>query len=99
MPHAEVFVVDGDGVLGGTITLADLSEDTLDDSSDGLLNANDVARNHPSVAEANGGFDQALRLMRDSGEELRRRGRDARRENVARCDCAAELGTDLSNRA
>ncbi len=57
------------GKIGGTITLADLSEDTLDGSSDGLLNANDVARHHPPVAEANGGIDQALRLMRDSGEE------------------------------
>ena len=69
VPHAEVFVVDRDGVLGGTITLADPSEDPLDGSSDGLLNANDVARHHPPIAEANGGIDQALRLMRDSGEE------------------------------
>ncbi len=68
-PHAELFVVDGDGILDGTITLADLSEDALDGSLDGLLNANDVARHHPPVAVASGGIDQALRLMRDSGEE------------------------------
>ena len=68
-PHAELFVVDGGGNLDGTITLADLSEDALDGSLDGLLNANDVARHHPPVAVAAGGIDQALRLMRDSGEE------------------------------
>ncbi len=68
-PHAELFVVDGDGVLEGTITLADLSESALDGSLDGLLNAADVARHHPPVAVASDGIDQALRLMQDSGEE------------------------------
>ena len=68
-PHAELFVVDGDGVLEGTITLADLSESALDGSLDGLLNAADAARHHPPVAVAGAGIDQALRLMRESGEE------------------------------
>jgi CIC family chloride channel protein len=68
-PHAELFVIDGDGVLEGTITLADLSESALDGSLDGLLNAADAARQHPPVAVASAGIDQALRLMRESGEE------------------------------
>ena len=68
-PHAELFVVDDGGVLNGTITLADLTESALDSSLDGLLNADDVARKHPPVAEAEAGIDQALRLMRESGEE------------------------------
>ncbi len=68
-PHSELFVVDDDGVLHGTITLADLSEAALDGSLDALLNADDVARRHPPVAVAQGGIDQALKLMRESGEE------------------------------
>jgi len=68
-PHAELFVVDDDGTLHGTIRLADLSEAAFDSSLDELLNAADVARRHPPVAEAQGGLDQALRLMRESGEE------------------------------
>ena len=68
-PHAELFMINGDGNLYGTITLADLSEEALDGSLDGILNANDIARHHPPIAEVNSGIDQALRLMRDSGEE------------------------------
>ncbi len=68
-PHAELFVVDGNGLLVGTITLAELSADALDGSLDGLLYAADIARRHPPVAEADGAIDRALRAMRDSGEE------------------------------
>jgi len=46
-----------------------LSEAAFDSSLDELLNAADVARRHPPVAEARGGVDQALGLMRESGEE------------------------------
>jgi CIC family chloride channel protein len=68
-PHAELFVVDGNGLLVGTITLAELSAEALDGLLDGLLNAADVARRHPPVAAADGAIDRALRAMRDSGEE------------------------------
>ena len=67
-PHTKLLVVD-DGILSGTITLADLTEGALDGSLDGVLNAAAVARKHPPVAEADSGIDQALRLMRESGEE------------------------------
>ena len=68
-PHAELFVVDGDGNLNGTIMLSDLSEDALEGTLDGILNASDVARHHPPAATADSGIDQSLRLMRESGEE------------------------------
>ncbi len=41
----------------------------MNGSLDALLNAADVARRHPPVAEAGDGIDRALRLMREVGEE------------------------------
>ena len=66
----ELFVVDGDGRLIGTITLADLSETAFDPAMDMLINAADVARRKPPVLVCDDHLEDALKKMRDSGESL-----------------------------
>lgn len=66
----ELFVVDSDGRLSGTITLADLSETAFDPAMDMLINAADVARRKPPMLQCNDHLEDALTKMRDSGEGL-----------------------------
>ena len=65
----ELFVVDEDGVLFGTITLADMSEFAFDPEIDSLITATDVARRHPPVLAAVDDLETAMTIMRDTGEE------------------------------
>ncbi len=67
--YGELFVVDADGRLCGTVTLADLSEAAFDHSYDDIVNAADIARQHPPVLCADDGLDKALSLMESMGEE------------------------------
>lgn len=66
----KLFVVDDDGKLLGTITLADLSETAFDPSLNPLINAADAARRHPPVLRLSDNLETALRKMSDSGESL-----------------------------
>jgi chloride channel protein, CIC family len=66
---AELFVVDDSGVLFGTITLADMSEFAFDTELDHLITATDVARRHPPVLTIDEDLENALGLMRDSGDD------------------------------
>jgi len=66
----EIFVVDGKGVLHGTITLADLSEFAFDHDLDGLVNAGDVARPHPPMLARHDDVETAVALMKESGENV-----------------------------
>ena len=68
-PHGELFVVDGEGALSGTITLADLAEGAFDHSIDAVVNAGDVARLHPPVLQEEDSLEHALKTMRTVGEE------------------------------
>ena len=68
-PHGELFVVDGNGALTGTITLEDLADGAFDHSIDDVVNARDVARVHPPFLEAGASLDHALKMMQDTGEE------------------------------
>ena len=68
-PHGELFVVDENGALTGTITLEDLADGAFDHSIDDVVNARDVARLHPPVLEAEASLDRALKMMQDTGEE------------------------------
>ena len=68
-PHNELFVVDPDGRLVGTITLADLADAAFDPSMDALLNAADVARRRPTVLAATDSLNAAIRTMEEAGEE------------------------------
>ncbi|MFT5439555.1 MAG: CIC family chloride channel protein [Alphaproteobacteria bacterium] len=68
-PHAQLFVVTGDGVLHGTVTLGDLSGSAFDTSLDDVVNAADVARTHPHVLTPDTDLDVAIKLMEDVHEE------------------------------
>ena len=68
-PHGELFVVDENGALTGTITLEDLADGAFDHSIDDVVNARDVARVHPPFLEAGASLDHALKMMQDTGEE------------------------------
>lgn len=68
-PHSELLVVDENGALTGTITLADLSDGAFDHSIDGIVNARDVARIHPPVLAGADSLEQALDMMQNTGEE------------------------------
>ncbi len=65
----EIYVVDDDGVLFGTVTLADMSEFAFHRELDQLLTASDVARRRPPVLAADDNLETALKIMRDSGED------------------------------
>jgi CIC family chloride channel protein len=68
-PYSELFVVDENGALCGTITLADLSDGAFDHSLDGIVNAGDVARVHPPSLQAGDNLNAALARMQATGEE------------------------------
>jgi len=68
-PHGQLFVVEEDGTLVGTITLSDLSDAAFDPSVNGLINAADVTRTHPPVLTPDADLDAALELMEDVHEE------------------------------
>ncbi len=76
----ELFVVDGDGRLIGTITLSDLDEAAFDPGLDPLIVAGDVARRDPPVLFPDDDLGRALEVMRTRGEEtvavIRRDGRE-----------------------
>ena len=67
-PWGELFVVDGDRRLTGTITFADLSEAAFDTSHDAELSAADVARDHPVVLHVDDDLETAVRVYGASGE-------------------------------
>ena len=68
-PYGELFVVDEDGVLQGTIIVGDFAAGALDRAADGAVGAGDMARPHPPVLEAGDSLEQALKTMRETGEE------------------------------
>jgi len=65
----ELFVVDQDGHLKGTITLSDLSESAFDHGFDELVNALDVARLHPPFLTKDSHLEDAIRVMEESHED------------------------------
>lgn len=67
-PDGEIFVVNEDGSLFGTVTLPDLSEAAFDPAVDDLITAHDVVRPHPPTLALTDDLERALAVMRDSGE-------------------------------
>ncbi len=65
----ELFVVDADGALYGTITLHDTGVVLFDEECSDLVIAADVARRHPPVLYENDTLDRAMRIIRESGED------------------------------
>ena len=68
-PMRELFVVDADNKLFGTITLSNLSETAFDRNLDGLINAADVARLHPPALTPDDDLGAAMRLFEATGED------------------------------
>ena len=66
--YGELFVVDGDGRLHGTVMLSDLADSAFDTELDNLLNAEDVCRNDPPVLAEEDDLEAAMALM-DSVQE------------------------------
>lgn len=60
VPFGELFVVNVDGTLFGTIMLSDLQDVAFDPSLDLLVNAADVARRTPPVLECDDTLETAL---------------------------------------
>lgn len=67
--YGTLFVVDSDGGLHGTITLADLADAAFDTEIDILLNAQDVARLHPPTLMRSQDLGAAMRWMQADGED------------------------------
>ncbi|MDD9904177.1 MAG: chloride channel protein [Rhodospirillaceae bacterium] len=67
--YGEIFVVDDDGRLHGTITLHDLYDSAFDTELDAVINAEDVARHHPPVLTPNDTLDEAISVMDEVDEE------------------------------
>lgn len=67
--YGEVFVVNEDKTLVGTITLHDLSDAAFDPSHDEGLRAVSVARLNPPVVAVSDDLETAMSLMESSGEE------------------------------
>ncbi len=68
-PMGELFVIDADGGLFGTITLSNLSETAFDRNLDGLINAADVSRLHPPVLTPDDDLETAMSLFDATGED------------------------------
>lgn len=72
-PYGELFVVDGEGRLHGTITFADLRHATIDLGPDAnpatVLCARDIARREPASLLRYDSIETAIRKMEQTGEE------------------------------
>ena len=66
--YGELFVVDSDGKLVGTIIFSDLRDTAVDTSHDAEWAASDVARKHPAVLRAADDLATAVELFGASGE-------------------------------
>jgi CIC family chloride channel protein len=67
-PHGELFVVDDDGALTGTITFHDLRETAFDTGRDKEISAADLARRNPPVLLIDDALDRALDILEDQDE-------------------------------
>ncbi|MBT3361656.1 MAG: chloride channel protein [Rhodospirillales bacterium] len=68
-PGGEIFVVDDDDALVGTITLSDLAGFAFDEDVDDLVTASDVARLHPHVIAITDDLEHAMEVFSNCGEQ------------------------------
>ena len=68
-PYSELFVVDENGKLHGTITLTDLRHAAFDLNLGDEVTAGQVARSKPPVLYRTDSIEKAVRLMEETGEE------------------------------
>ena len=67
-PWGELFVVDDQGHLYGTITFTDLHEAAFDTSHDDELSAAKLARRHPTVLKRDDDLETAVRVYGATGD-------------------------------
>jgi CIC family chloride channel protein len=67
-PWGELFVIDAENRLVGTIAFSDLADAAFDTSRDEALVALDVARQHPTVLQVGEDIEAAIKVYRASGE-------------------------------
>ncbi len=67
-PWGELFVVDEQGALVGTITFSDLHETAFDTCHDAEWTAINVAREHPVVLKRNDDLETAVKVYGSTGE-------------------------------
>ncbi len=68
-PMGELFVINADNTLLGTITFSNLSETAFDRDLDGLINAADVTRLDPPMLTPEDNLETALSLLDTTGED------------------------------
>ncbi|MFV1852237.1 MAG: chloride channel protein [Thalassospira sp.] len=68
-PYSELFVIDEQGKLHGTITLTDLRHAAFDPNLGAEVTAGEVARSKPPVLYRTDSIEKAVRLMEQTGEE------------------------------
>ena len=68
-PYGELFVLDQNNRLFGTITLADLDETAFDPGLEDLVCAGDAARLHPPMLTLDDTLETAFNLMESRHEE------------------------------
>jgi chloride channel protein, CIC family len=68
-PAGELFVVDDEGTLFGTITLADMHDLAFDRSQDDTTDASAVARKHAPMVTSSDDLGVALEIMQKTGED------------------------------
>ncbi|MDF1792457.1 MAG: chloride channel protein [Thalassobaculaceae bacterium] len=69
-PMNELFVIDAEETLVGTITLSDLGEVAFDSSKDREYTAIDLARKHPPFLEISDDLEKAIRRFSEVDEGL-----------------------------
>lgn len=67
--YGEVFIIEGEGRLIGTVTLGDLADAAFDTSRDGELDAGQVMKSHPPSVGPDDTLSEAVGLFEGSGEE------------------------------
>ena len=65
----KAIVLNSDGKLHGTITLADLRDSAFNHDFDLLVNAGDVARQNPPMLAVGDNLEKALTVINKTGEE------------------------------
>jgi CIC family chloride channel protein len=68
-PYSELFVIDDQGKLHGTITLTDLRHAAFDPKLGDEVIAGQVARSKPPVLYRTDNIEKAIKLMEQTGEE------------------------------
>ena len=67
--YGEIFLVDDDQKILGTIMLTDLADAAFDHSKDEIVKARDVARMNPPVVSIDDDIEAAMTLIETCGEE------------------------------